>query len=334
MSDLEFGALGVATPGLAARAAKSAEEDGYDIFLLSDSQNLRGDPYTQLVLAAKATSTIKIGTGVTNPVTRHAAVTAASIMSVHAESGGRAILGIGRGDSALLHIGRKPAPLKAYRAYVLQLQAYLSGEEVDQNGFPSRLRWIDNLGLPRVPVDMSCSGPKSIAIAASIAERVTFAVGGDPERVAWALDTARRAAKEAGRDPDSIRFGAWVNSTVDPDERAAREALRGTIATFAHFNAGDGMNFDEQPERLRNVTTRLQADYDTRFHTQATAPHARALDDEFLAWFGAAGPADYVTERLARLVKLGLNHLYLPGSTRGESREAFSAQVMPALRNL
>ena len=104
---IQFAAMGLATPGIAVPAAQAAERNGFDIFLLTDSQNLRGDVYTQLALCAKATSSIMLGTGVTNPITRHAAVTAASIMSVQAESDGRAILGIGRGDSAVLHIGRK-----------------------------------------------------------------------------------------------------------------------------------------------------------------------------------------------------------------------------------
>lgn len=328
---LEIGTLGVATPGLAVPAAVAAEADGYDIFLLSDSQNLRGDPYTQLALASKATTKIKLGTGVTNPVTRHPAVTAASILSVHAESGGRAVLGIGRGDSAVLHIGRQPARLRQYETYVRQVQAYLEGREVNQNSFPSRLRWIDALHLPKVPVDMSCSGAKSIALAASLAERVTFAVGADPARVEWALTAAGRAAKAAGRDPDAIQFGAWVNTTVDADPAAAREAMRGTAATFAHFNAGAGIDLESQPSVLRRVTSHLMTEYDTMHHTRADAPHAQALSDEFIDWFAAAGTVEQVVERLSSLVKLGLDHLYLVGATRAGSREIFAEQVLPAL---
>ena len=40
-----------------------------------------------------------------------------------------------------------------------------------------------------------------IELAARVAERVTLAVGADPDRVAWALDLARKAAADAGRDP-------------------------------------------------------------------------------------------------------------------------------------
>ena len=49
-------------------------------------------------------------TGVTNPATRHPAALATAIATVQEESGGRAILGIGRGDTALFHLGRTPMP--------------------------------------------------------------------------------------------------------------------------------------------------------------------------------------------------------------------------------
>ena len=47
--------------------------------------------------------------------------------------------------------------------------------------------------MPKVPVDVAASGPKVIALGATLGDRVTFAVGADPERIAWALETARAA---------------------------------------------------------------------------------------------------------------------------------------------
>ena len=43
--ELELGAMAVGAPGQGERLGAAAEADGYDIALLSDSQNLRGDPY-------------------------------------------------------------------------------------------------------------------------------------------------------------------------------------------------------------------------------------------------------------------------------------------------
>src|SRR4051812_50100106 len=122
-----------------------------------DSQNLAGDPFVGLALAARETSTLQLGTGVTNPATRHPAATASAIASVHAASGGRAHLGIGRGDSALAHIGLAPAPVAHFERYIRAVRAYLRGEPVafgDLAGLAAAgLRPVDTLGLADAPGD-------------------------------------------------------------------------------------------------------------------------------------------------------------------------------------
>src|SRR5437868_10175891 len=120
----------VASARGAARTAQEIEAAGWDGLLVVDSQNLSGDPYVALALAAVATKRIGLGTGVTNSVTRHAAATATAITSVNRVSNGRAVLGIGRGDSALAHLGRAPARLEQFERYLRQLQAYLRGDSV------------------------------------------------------------------------------------------------------------------------------------------------------------------------------------------------------------
>ena len=326
---IEFATMAFATPGGAVPVAVAAERAGFDIVHVTDSQCLRGDVYTQLMLCGQATSRIRLATGVTNPLTRHPSVTAASIVSIQAECGNRAILGIGRGDSAVLHIGRTPARMREYGDYVRQLQGYLRGETVDQHGFASRLRWLDRIDAAKVPVDMVGSGPKSLALAAELADRVTMAVGVDPGRIEWGLGQVRAAARAAGRDPDAIPVGAYVNVSVDDDEEAARRTARGFTATFAHFSASVGADFDNQPEILRNVTEKLVTDYDTNHHSQADAPHTELLDADFIDWFAAVGNADKVIRRVAPLVELGLNHLYFVGPWTGLAEE-----VMPALRRM
>ena len=111
---MELWITGVASARGAARAAQEIEAAGWDGMLVVDSQNLSGDPYVSLALAATVTTRIGLGTGVTNSVTRHAAATATAITSVNRISNGRAVLGLGRGDSALAHLGRAPARLAQF----------------------------------------------------------------------------------------------------------------------------------------------------------------------------------------------------------------------------
>ncbi len=327
---LEFGTSAFATPGQAVPAAQAAERDGFDILLLTDSQCLRGDVYTQLMLCGKATEHIRLATGVTNPITRHPSVTAASIASIHAECERRAILGIGRGDSSVLHIGERPASMRDYSEYVRQVQAYLRGEVVEQRGFESRLKWFDRIDVGKVPVDMVGSGPKSLRMAGGLAERVTLAVGADPERISWGIQQVRNGAMEAGRDPGDVEIGAYVNVAVNTNKSDAREAIKGSVATFAHFSASKGMDMQAQPAIMRRVTERLVTDYDTRHHTEGAAPHTRHLNDEFVDWFSVIGTAEEVVDRLQPLVELGIRHMYFVGA----GREGLSKEVMPALRKL
>ena len=95
--------------GMQAHAA-AVEEDGWDGLLFTDTQNLSMDVFGSLYLAASATSRLKLGTAVTNLVTRHPAVVASAFATLHHVSGGRAHLGVGRGDTALELIGvdRRP----------------------------------------------------------------------------------------------------------------------------------------------------------------------------------------------------------------------------------
>ncbi|PON13864.1 hypothetical protein C2W62_32110 [Candidatus Entotheonella serta] len=102
---MQFWTLTVSSPRGSAAFAERAENAGWHGMLVVDSQNLSGDSYVALAAAATGSSKLGLATGVTNSVTRHPAVTAGAIASIQKLSGGRAVLGIGRGDSALAHLG-------------------------------------------------------------------------------------------------------------------------------------------------------------------------------------------------------------------------------------
>jgi len=93
-----------------------AEELGFEGVWVADSQSVFRDAFIALTLFASHTEKMKLATGVTNPVTRHPAVLANSFATLDEISGGRAVLGIGVGESAVQTLGLKPAGLKRLRA--------------------------------------------------------------------------------------------------------------------------------------------------------------------------------------------------------------------------
>jgi 5,10-methylenetetrahydromethanopterin reductase len=341
-SNPEIWMLAFPLPGAFARIAQMVEEGGFDGIGIVDTQNLTGDPYAELCVAAHATKRLKLRTAVTNPVTRHPAVTASAIATVQAESGGRAVLGIGRGDSAVAKIGERAPSNKGFARYISQVQGFLRGEEVTlDNGYRSRNEWIArNPALPKVPVDVAATGPRVIEVGAKLAESVSFAVGADLERLAWAIDYARHARRQAGLEPSTLKLGAFINVVVHPDVVRARAMARGTVGTIAHFS---GMSHDSaagmRPED-RAVVQKVGEAYDMSRHARGDAVHARFLDDAFVDRFAIAGPAAHCVKRFEALLKLGLDHLIIVGpggdvtpSDNMQSVALFRSEVLPVLKS-
>src|SRR5262245_48497675 len=213
-TQMKLGVMVFPQPSFSAQLARMVEALGFDSIVFADTQNITPEVWGQLMLAARDTERIELGTGVTNSGTRDVAVTASAALALQVESGGRAICGIGRGDSSLGKIGRQPTLVAEFERYVMQLQGYLRGEEVDRDGTASRLEWYGDAKMTKVPVEVAATGKRVIEVGARHADRIIFALGADCERIARAMDTARKSAREAGRDPDTIQLGAWINSVV------------------------------------------------------------------------------------------------------------------------
>jgi 5,10-methylenetetrahydromethanopterin reductase len=322
-----------AHPRRVAERARQAEAWGFHGLLLADSQNLNADIWVELALAAAATERLALGPGVTNPVTRHPAVTASAAATLQAETGGRAVLGFGRGDSALSQIGRHPVPVADFERALEQLQGYLRGETVRlDGGAESVIHWIAGSGLPKVPVAVAGTGEHVIAAAARHADRLDFTVGAEPERLRWAIGVAREAAE--GRP---LSLGAYLNVGVHPEPSVARELVRGSTAIFARF-ATEGAPPDGLSAVTRTGIARLAEGYDAARHGQGAAPQARDLEDAFIDRFAVVGDAPAVAERLAAITALGIERIVVvPGSLDSdaarlrESDERFAAEVLPGL---
>jgi 5,10-methylenetetrahydromethanopterin reductase len=121
--------------------ARLAEAAGFHWLGMADSQSVYRELYITAALCAAATSRIRIGPTVTNPVTRHPAVTAAAIATLDEVSNGRAFCGIGTGDSAVLNLGERPVSLARLRAYVEAVRRLLRRRDTEYLGRRVHLGW-------------------------------------------------------------------------------------------------------------------------------------------------------------------------------------------------
>lgn len=322
---------GFSIPGRVAELAQRAEAWGFHGLLIADSQNLTADIWIELALAGARTSVLRLGPGVTNPVTRHLAVTASAAATLQAETDGRATLGFARGDSALSQIGRRAEGVKEFERSLALLQSLLRGEQVQFGSTAGSIRWLDGAGLAKVPVHVGATGSRVIAAAARHAEGVDLTVGAELDRLRLAV----RLARESG--PAELTVGAYINVAVDPDHDRARALLRGSAATFARFSAesGSASGLSEvTAEGVRSVT----AGYEASRHGEAAGSAARQLGDAFVDRFAVAGPAAVVRERLQEIAAIGIERLIVVPCSLDtapddllRSNEQFARDVLPGL---
>lgn len=307
----QFGVL--VLPRLEApREVKLLEEMGFDIALIPDSQAFIREVYVTLTTCAVNTDKIMLGPGITNPLTRHPSVTASAIATLNDVSGGRALLGIGRGDSAVRKIGREIMPLRPYRAYVEAVRGLLAGENVEYEGAQFALEWLGRPVRQPVPVDMAASGPKNLALAGELADRVSMWLPADAELIARGIKSVRAGAERARRDAAKVQIGAYFPCYLSSDLRKAREVVRGAAAVGVNFFAWDkNVRIEDLPAPLAAEAKKIRGRYSFSGHGQSDSAHAQLLSEEFLDWSCLIGSPEACVDRLQTLLAQGLEYVYL-----------------------
>jgi 5,10-methylenetetrahydromethanopterin reductase len=321
-----------------------AEECGFDQVTYVDQQNLSRDVYVQMAVAAMNTRKIKIGQGVTVPVTRHPSVTANATASVNELSGGRAFLGIGAGGNALRSMGKKVRPMQDYRETVEFIRSYIRGEESEYQGARMHSDWITQ----PYPIYMACTGPASCRLAGELADAAIIGPGIHPEVVKWRIELVHQGARKAGRDPSEVAI--WLRTLICIAE--SREAARPQAAAYASRGVWTTLGL-ETPEvaELRNRLERVMPDvdgliaegkrvydaYDEYQHELPDAPHAKLVTQRMADFIHLLGPVNDISARIDELRHLGVTNLSVTMFTVAD-REAMmrdiAKEIMPRFQSL
>ena len=206
---------------------------GFDELWLTDSSLHARYVHVYLTLAARRTDRIQLGTAVTNPVTRHPAVTATAFATLSELASGRMVMGIGAGDRPLLALGQRPAPLALLETAVEAIRKIWTGEHVDFQGagFSLHDAHMHEPGPSSMPVYMSASGPKTLELAGRIADGVILLAGLNPDGLQWAINHIDRGVAAAGRSARP-KITVFAYGAIDEDEEKALAAGRTIAAWF------------------------------------------------------------------------------------------------------
>ena len=303
-----------------------AETLGFGGVWVADSQSVFRDAFMALTLFADRTKRMELATGVTNVITRHPAVLAHSFATLNEYSNGRAVLGIGVGDSAVHTIGKKPARLKRMEEVINVLRKLMAGEEVNFDGQDIKVNWPPC----KVPVVIACSGPRSLQLAGRIADGVLFQVGADPALVLYAKKNIGIGARQAGRALSGIKLYQRLAFAVSEDREQVRAEARGYASVAAGTIYG-AVPEEDIPADLRSDLQLMKEKYDYQQHGSMDSEHAGLITDRILDAVAITGTPDEVIPRLQGLTDLGIENFVLPIATKHPDAviSTLAEKVMP-----
>ena len=282
-----------------------ADELGFGGVWVADSQSVFRDAFMALTLFADRTKRMALATGVTNVNTRHPAVLAHSFATLDELSGGRAVLGIGIGDSAIYTIGQKPARLSRLEEVIAVLRTLMGGETAHFDGTDIKVSWPPR----KVPVVIACTGPKSLQLAGRIADGVLFQVGSHPTLVRYARKNIEIGAKQAGREASKIKLYQRLACAVAENREQVRTEARG-YASVAASTIYAAIPKQDMPEALWEDLRIMKEEYDYQQHGSMDARQAEFITDRILDAVAIAGTPDEAVPRFRELIELGVQRKF------------------------
>lgn len=322
-----------------ARWLDVAEGSGFDLLTCGDSQSLWAECFSMMMFAACHTTAPDLAITVSNPMTRHPAVTASACASVQQVAEGRFRYGISSGDSALRNIGVSPANVATIEAYATCVKIMTAGGQASWDGAPQTLHWLDR--PTPTPVWIAAEGPRTQRMAGRIADGVVLSNSLTPERLSIAMENLALGAADAGRDVDDIEIWHMCNLLFAPTEEEGIHSIRSVLAGTANHVFRFTLEGKGLPDELVEPMRGLMSDYQSRHHAQPGGdnPNNDLVDNyglrEWLARQGTiAGPPERCIERLREVAGYGVRNLIVSQfvSDPYEWMHTFSTEVLPAFR--
>ena len=307
------------------------------------------------VLGALSTQTtrVRLGTGVVNPYYRHPSLMAASFSTLDLLSGGRAFIGLGRGQTewygtALgMPVGH---PVRKLEETIALLRQWLrpphrASAANDATEFPVRA-WQRVIGPEQrhVPIYLAAVGPKALGVAARQADGVIFNDLASVTFMQEAIERVRAEAQQAGRDPAQLSFFARAAVTVTDDPAPIYEQRKGSVAMI-HALPGMERLLETPGYDIQRIIAEVRRAMRTNdvLAVGGNFPDLRAAGDlaaakraiptALMSELVVAGPAEHVRRRLAEFAAIGITHVFLaslgPDATAASVKATIEA-VRPA----
>ncbi|MEO4042996.1 TIGR03842 family LLM class F420-dependent oxidoreductase [Hoeflea sp. CAU 1731] len=313
---------------------RQAENGGFEYCWFYDSHILWRESFVAMAMCMEHTTTMRFGPCVTNPNTRDWSNAASLFGSLAMQSNGRFDIGLGRGDSAVRVMGKKPAPLSRLEEFTHVVKALVRGDEAQYGECPEPVKFPWAWGY-ELPVWVAAYGPKALNSAGRVGDGLILQIA-DPGICKWLGDQAITAGKEAGRDMSKYGIMAAAPAYTGPIEKG-REATKWFPAMVGNHVADIvekyGADTDLVPASLTSYIENRRG-YDYSKHGQSDNPYLDFITDEIVDSFAVLGePEDHIA-KLKELEAAGITqfNIYLDNGDEERIIADYAEKIIPAFR--
>jgi probable F420-dependent oxidoreductase len=306
---------------------RNAEALGLGSAFISERFNIK-EAATLSGAAAAVSEHIGIATAATNHNTRHPLITGSYATTMHRLSGGRFTLGLGRGVDAIFGAYGLPKVTTAQMEDMAGLLRRMwHGEVIIGHDGPAGTFGILHLDASfdeDIPLGLVAFGPNTIALAGRAFDMVVLHTFFTDETTTRAVETVRKAAEGAGRDPAAVRV--WSCYATIPDTIPDDLRLKKTVGRLATYLQGYGDLLVRTNGWDPDVLGRFRADEVVQSVPGAidqvadtpTLEHIGTLLPEKWLEPAAYGTPEQCAQRVLRQFDLGVDGVIMHGATPTE----------------
>lgn len=307
--------------------ARQIEARGFSTLWYADERFYR-ETYTGLAVCAMVTETLLLGTGVTDPYTRHPALTAMAAGSLDELSGGRAVIGFGAGRAGYHNIGIELVrPARRIREAIEIIKRLLAGEHLDYAGeiFQTKDLSLKFKTRADIPIILAGDGPQVLRVAGAVADGVMIGHCASPKILAEKMAYVREGQERAGRT-EGPRVVVRLDASLSRDGAAGLYMAKVRLGRYLWIRYPEISYLPQHdlpmpPELDRRFR---EAGPPNRTHDlRAFERFADAIPDEFVRPIALGGsPAD-VRAQMDALISAGADEIMaFPLVAQGETVES------------